>query len=73
MKGKKDKVSTPANTELGQQVRYVEFDGAFGNIQLAGDFLVGKIFQKRIENFLLAAAEICYGVRLEPARLIGQN
>jgi hypothetical protein len=58
LKGKKNEVGTTAHAKLVEQVRNVEFYRAFRNVELVGDFLVGKIFQQRIENFLLAAAEI---------------
>ena len=50
----------------------MEFYGALGDVELAGDFLVGKILEKRIENFLLAAAEIGDRIGLEAASLIGE-
>src|SRR5260221_7745478 len=46
-----------ADLELGQQGRNVEFDGAFGEIQLVGNFLVGKTAKNAIEDFLFAAGE----------------
>ena len=51
----------------------MEFYGALGDIELAGDFLVGKILEERIKNFLFAAAEIGDGIGLEAARLVGEN
>ncbi len=47
----------------------MKLHGAFRNVELAGDFLVGKIFQEQVEDFLLAAAEIRDGIRLEAAAL----
>ena len=46
---------------------------ALRNIEFVGDFFVGKILQKRIENLLLAAAQICDGVGLEAAALSGED
>ena len=51
----------------------MKFYGAFGNVELAGDFLVGKIFQERIEDFLFAAAEIGDGIGFEAAALAGED
>jgi len=51
----------------------VKLDGAFGNIELAGDFLVGEILEKRIENFLFAATKIGDGFRLETPTLTGED
>lgn len=51
----------------------MEFYGAFGDVEFAGDFLVGEILEERIENFLFAAAEIGDGIRFEAARLSGKN
>ena len=42
LKGQKDQVSAAANAEFIEQVGDVKFDGAFGNIEFAGDFLVGE-------------------------------
>ena len=47
----------------------MELDGALGDIEFAGDFLVGKILEKRIENFLFAAAEVGDRVGLQAAPL----
>jgi len=51
----------------------VKFDGALGDVELAGDFLVGKIFEERIENFLFATAEIGDGIGLQTAALAGED
>ena len=51
----------------------MEFHGAFGNVELAGDFLVRKILEKRIENFLLAATEVRDGIRLQAAALARED
>jgi len=47
----------------------MELDGALGDVQPAGNLFVGKIFEERIEDFLLAAAEIGDGISLEAAPL----
>src|SRR6266481_4123522 len=69
LEGKKNQVGAAANAEFVEQVRNVELHGAFGNVELAGDFLVRKILEQRIENFLLAAAEIRDGISLQAAAL----
>jgi len=51
----------------------VEFYGALSDVELAGNFLVRKIFEERIENFLFAAAEVGDRVSLQAARLIRKN
>jgi len=51
----------------------VEFDGTFSDVELAGDFFVGKIFEERIEDFLFAAAEIGDGIGFEAASLTGKD
>ncbi len=51
----------------------MELDGALGNVQLAGDLLVGEIFKEGIEDFLLAAAEIGDGVGAEAAALARED
>src|SRR6267154_1697454 len=73
LEGEKNQVGTAAHTELVEQVRNVKLHGAFGDVELVGDFLVRKVFEKRIENFLLAAAEIGDGVGLQAASLTGEN
>src|SRR6267154_5422994 len=73
LEGEKNQVGTAAHTELVEQVRNVKFHGAFGDIELVGDFLVRKIFEKRVENFLLAAAEIGDGIGFQAAALAGED
>jgi len=68
-----DEIGAAADSEFVEQVGDVELYGALGDVELAGDFLVGKIFEKRIENFLFAAAEIGDGVGFEAARLSGKD
>jgi len=51
----------------------VELHGALSDVELIGDFFVGKILEKRIENFLLASAEIRDGVCLEAASLVRED
>src|SRR5260370_16660845 len=73
MKGKKNEVATAARATLVEQVRNVKLHGAFRNVELAGDFLVRKIFQQRIQDFLFAAAEIGDGIGLQAAALAGKD
>ena len=73
LEGEKDKVSAAADAEFVEQVGDVEFHGALGDVEFAGDFLVRKIFEERIENFLFAAAEIGDRVGFQAARLIGED
>ncbi len=61
LKGKQNEVGTAAHAELTEQVRNVKLHSAFRNVKLAGNLFVGKIFEQRIENFLLAAARIRRG------------
>src|SRR5882724_6064992 len=70
---KENQIGAAANAEFVEQVRNVELDGAFGNVELAGDFLVRKILEERIENFLLAAAEIRDGIGLQAAALARED
>jgi hypothetical protein len=46
LKGQQDEVGAAADTKLVEQVRDVELDGALGDIEFAGDFLVGKILKQ---------------------------
>ena len=52
-----DEVGAAADGEFGEHVGNVKFDGALGNVEARGDFLVGKIFEQGVENLQLAAAE----------------
>lgn len=51
----------------------MKLDGAFRNIEFAGDFLVGEILEERIEDFLFAAAQVGDGIGLETAALACEN
>lgn len=62
LEGEENQIGAAADTEFAEKVRDVEFDGAFGDVELAGDFLVGEILEERIQDFLLAPAEICDGI-----------
>jgi hypothetical protein len=73
LKGQKDQVCPAANAKLIEQVGNVELNGAFGNIEFAGDFFIGEILEKRIENFLFAAAKISDGFGLETPALTGKD
>ena len=71
LEGQEDEVGAAANTEFVQEIGDVELYGAFGDVQFAGDFLVGKIFEQGVQNFLFAAAQIGDGIRLDAAALAG--
>src|SRR3984893_8950179 len=73
LKGKKNKVGTAAHAELTEQVRNVKLHSAFRNVELAGNLFVGKIFEQRIENFLLAATQIRDGIGLQTTALAGED
>src|SRR2546430_16329789 len=73
LKGKKNEVGAAANPEFVEQVRNVKLHGALRNVELAGNFFVRKILQQRVENFLLAAAQIGDGIGLQAAALAGED
>src|SRR5258708_7532729 len=73
LKGKKNKVGTAAHAELTEQVRNVKLHSAFRNVELAGNLFVRKVFEQRIENFLLAAAQIRDGIGLQTTALAGED
>ena len=50
----------------------MEFDGALGDVEPAGDLFVGKILEERIEDLLFAAAEVGDRIGLEAAPLAGK-
>ena len=51
----------------------MKFYGAFRDVEFAGDFLVRKIFEERIQDFLLAAAEIGDGIGFQAAALARED
>ena len=57
-----DQVRTATDAELGEQVRYVEFHGALGNMQPLRHFF-GEILEAA-EDLLFAAAELTGGNQL---------
>src|SRR5882762_1520834 len=69
LKSKKNEVGTAAHAKLAEQIGNVKFHGAFGNVELVGNLFVGEIFEQRIEDFLLAAAQIGDGIGLQAAAL----
>ena len=73
LEGQEDEVGAAADTEFVEEIGDVEFYGALGDVEFAGDFLIGKILEQRIENFLFAAAEIGDGIGFEAARLSRKN
>lgn len=73
LKGEKNEVGAAAHAEFTEQVRNVKLHRAFRNVELAGNLLVGKILQERIENFLLATAQIRDGICLQTAALAGKD
>jgi len=54
-RGFADELHTAADTELGKQRGDMEFDGAFREIQVSGDFLIGIAAKDATENFFFAA------------------
>ena len=58
LKGEKDQICAATHTEFAEQIGDVEFYGALGDIELAGDLFVGKIFEQAVEDFLFATAKI---------------
>ena len=69
LKREEDEIGAAADAEFIQEIRNVEFDGALGDVEPAGDLFVGKILEKRIEDFLFAAAEVSDRIGLEAAPL----
>jgi hypothetical protein len=73
LEGEENEIGAAAHAKLVEKIRNVKLHSAFRDVELAGDFLVGEIFKKRIENFLLAAAEIGDGIRFQAAALPGED
>ena len=62
LEAEENEVGAAADTELAEKIRDVELDGALGDVELAGDFLVGEVLEEQVEDFLLAAAEVGNGI-----------
>lgn len=73
LESEEDEIGTAADAEFAEQIGDVKFYSALGDVEFAGDFFVGEIFEERIENFLLAAAEIRDGIGFEATTLTGQD
>jgi hypothetical protein len=73
LEGEKNQIGASADAEFAEEIRDVKFYGAFGDVEFAGDFFVGKIFEQRVQDFLFAAAEIGDGIGFEPATLTGKD
>src|SRR5262249_15568336 len=73
LKGEQNQVSAATHAELVQQVGNMELDGALGNIELAGDFLVGEILEQRTENRVSRAAEMGDSVSFKAPSWAVQN
>ena len=65
----KNQVGAAAHAKFREQVRNVEFNGAFGNVQAIGNFFIGEIFEQAVQNFLLAAAEFGGRIAAQAAAL----
>ena len=72
LEGEEDKIGAAADAKLIQEIGNMELDGALGDVEPAGNLFVGKILEERIEDFLLAPAEISDGIGLETATLAGE-
>ena len=73
LEGEQDQVGAAANAEFAEKVGDVKFYRALGDVKFAGDLLVGKIFQERVQDFLLSAAEIGNGIGFETAPLTRED
>src|SRR5579883_786197 len=73
LEGEENQVRAAANSKFIEQVRYVELDGALRDIELARDLFIGKIFEERIEHFLLTPAQIGHRIGLQATPLAHQN
>src|SRR5713101_7468107 len=67
LEAQQNQIGAAADSEFAEQVGDMELDGALGNVQLAGDFLVGQIQEERFEDLLLTAAEIGHTLGLDAA------
>jgi len=73
LKSEENQVGAAADAEFAEKIGDMKFYGALGDVEFAGDLFVGKIFEERVQNFLLAAAEIGDRVGLEAAALIRKD
>src|SRR5580700_8500368 len=72
LKSEENQVGAAADAEFAEKIGDMKFYGALGDVEFAGDLFVGKIFEERVQDFLLAAAEIGDGIGFEAAALIGE-
>ena len=56
-----DQVAAALHAKLSQQVRHMEFDGAFGDIELIRDLLIGEVIQQTSQNLSLTLGHVCRG------------
>ena len=45
----------------------MEFNGALGDVQAAGHFLIGQVLKQAIEHFLFPSAELVRGIAAQAA------
>jgi hypothetical protein len=72
LESEKNQIGAAADAEFAEEIGDMKFYGAFGDVEFAGDLFVGKIFEKRVQDFLFAAAEIGDGIGFETAPLTGK-
>jgi len=73
LEGEKNQIGAAADAEFAEEIGDVKFYSAFGDVEFAGDFFVGKVFEKRVQDFLFATAEIGDGIGFETATLTGKD
>ena len=73
LKSEENQVRAAAHTEFAEEIRDVKLNGALGDVEFIGDFLVRLIFQQRIQDFLFAAAEIGDRIGFQAASLTREH
>ena len=73
LESEEDQVGATADAKFAKEIRNVKFYRALGDVEFAGDFFVGKIFEERVQDLLLAAAEIGDGIGFEATALIRED
>src|SRR5580698_1018148 len=54
LEGEKNQIGAAPDAEFTEEIGDMKFYGAFGDVEFAGDFFVGKILEKRVQDFLFA-------------------
>src|ERR1700688_469859 len=72
LEGQEDEIGAAANAEFAEQIGDMKRYRALGPVQAAANFLIGKIFEQRLVNFLFTATQIGDEIGFQTARYSGK-